>query len=457
MPASGAEPGYISYSDRSNVLFAYFFRNIMAAKKHHDDPQERALPTRSAKPRIKPAASKGRSQPLKAGKPRLSREVSTDFPVGKPRPARKASADFKAADGNDRNAARPRVRRANDRQVGMPKPSREPNSGYKSDSKADSPRPSREAGAVPNRRAGHSSRHEQRSFTPRPQRSLPPVEARQQSEAGQDPAITAPASFEEADLIYGRHPVLAALESQRSLNRIWITAKLRYDHRFHDLLSQAKANGTVIDEVEPLRLDQLTFRANHQGVVAQVAPHAYIELQDLITQAKAASDQPVIVVADSITDPHNLGAIIRTAEALGAQGLVIPQRRAVGVTSTVVKVAAGALETFSVTRVVNLGRALEELKTAGFWIYGTASSGSQALPTVQFSGPVVLVVGAEGEGLSMLTQRACDSLVSIPLSGNTPSLNASVAAGMALYEIFRQRWSNTLHLDTVEKAMRLKK
>jgi 23S rRNA (guanosine2251-2'-O)-methyltransferase len=258
-------------------------------------------------------------------------------------------------------------------------------------------------------------------------------------------------------LIYGRHPVLAALEGQRSLNRIWITAKLRYDHRFHELLGQAKANGTVIDEVEPQRLDQLTFRANHQGVVAQVAPHAYMELADLIEQAKAASDQPVLIVADSITDPHNLGAIIRTAEALGAQGLVIPQRRAVGVTSTVVKVAAGALESFSVARVVNLGRALEELKSAGFWIYGTASNGSQALHTVQFSGPVVLVVGAEGDGLSMLTQRACDSLVSIPLSGNTPSLNASVATGMALYEIFRQRWSNTLHLDKVEKTMRLKK
>ncbi|PSB23864.1 23S rRNA (guanosine(2251)-2'-O)-methyltransferase RlmB [Stenomitos frigidus] len=426
----------------------------MAAKKRNDDPQERSLPTRSAKPRIKPVGSKGRSQPIKAGKPRLSREVSIDFQAGKPRPARKTSADSKTTDfSSDRHSARPRVRRASsDRQSGVPKPSRESNSDFR----ADSPRPSRDAGAASShRRSGHA-RYERSSQTRQP-RSLPPVGSKPHSETGQDPAIATPTSFEEADLIYGRHPVLAALESERSLNRIWITAKLRYDHRFHDLLSQAKANGTVIDEVEPQRLDQLTFRANHQGVVAQVAPHAYIDLQDLIAQAKAASDQPVIIVADSITDPHNLGAIIRTAEAIGAQGLVIPQRRAVGVTSTVVKVAAGALETFSVSRVVNLGRALEELKTAGFWIYGTASSGSQALPTVQFTGPVVLVVGAEGDGLSMLTQRACDSLVSIPLSGTTPSLNASVATGMALYEIFRQRWSNTLHLDTVEKAMRLKK
>ncbi len=177
----------------------------------------------------------------------------------------------------------------------------------------------------------------------------------------------------------------------------------------------------------------------------------------MIEQAKAVSDQPVIVVADGITDPHNLGAIIRTAEALGVQGLVIPQRRAVGVTSTVIKVAAGALENFPVARVINLSRALEELKGAGFWIYGTASKASQPLHTVQFFGPIVLVVGSEGEGLSLLIQRTCDHLVSIPLHGHTPSLNASVAAGMALYEIYRQRWSNTLHFDTLENEIRLKK
>ncbi len=251
---------------------------------------------------------------------------------------------------------------------------------------------------------------------------------------------------QDNDLIYGRHPVLTALENQRSLNRIWITSKLRYDHRFHSLLLKAKDNGTVIDEVEPKRLDQITNRANHQGVAAQVAPYVYTELHDLIERAKLATD-PVIIAADGITDPHNLGAIIRTAEAIGAQGLVIPQRRASGITSTVMKVAAGALEHFPVARVVNLQRALEDLKAAGYWIYGTAADGSEPLHTVEFNGPIVLVVGAEGEGLSILTQRSCDFLVSIPLLGKTPSLNASVATGMALYEIYRQRWSNTLHLD----------
>lgn len=258
---------------------------------------------------------------------------------------------------------------------------------------------------------------------------------------------------EDSDLLYGRHTVLTALENQRSLHRLWITSRLRYDPRFLSLIDLAKDNGTVIDEVEPKRLDQITNRANHQGIAAQIAPYSYSELSELIETAKAKSEQPVIIVADSINDPHNLGAIIRTAEAIGAQGLVIPQRRAVGITSTVMKVAAGALETFAVARVVNLSRALEELKAAGFWIYGTAATGSQPVHTVQFSGAIALVVGFEGEGLSLLTQRCCDVLVSIPLVGDTPSLNASVATGMALYEIYRQRWGTRLHLDKAKKEI----
>ncbi|GAP95617.1 23S rRNA (guanosine(2251)-2'-O)-methyltransferase RlmB [Leptolyngbya sp. NIES-2104] len=263
-------------------------------------------------------------------------------------------------------------------------------------------------------------------------------------------------SNEAPDLIYGRHPVLTAMQGERSLNRIWITEKLHYDPRYLSLINQAKANGTVIDEVTPKRLDQITHGANHQGIAAQIAAYEYTDLGDLIVRAKAATDQPVIVVADSITDPHNLGAIIRTAEALGAQGIVIPQRRAVGVTSTVMKVAAGAIEKIPVARVVNLARALEDLKAAGFWIYGTASESSQPVHTVKFAKASVLVIGAEGEGLGLMTQRGCDVLVSIPLHGTTPSLNASVAAGMALYEVFRQRWENTIHLDGFKTSIGLK-
>ncbi|CDN10786.1 MAG: 23S rRNA (guanosine(2251)-2'-O)-methyltransferase RlmB [Richelia sp.] len=251
------------------------------------------------------------------------------------------------------------------------------------------------------------------------------------------------------DLIYGRHSVLTALETERGLNRIWITSKLRYDPRFHSLILKAKENGTVIDEVEPKRLDQITEQRNHQGIAAQVAPYSYIDLHELIEKSQSVLD-PVIIVAEGINDPHNLGAIIRTAEAIGAQGLVIPQRRASGITSTVMKVATGALEHFPVARVVNLQRALEDLKASGFWIYGTAATASEPIHTVNFSGPVALVVGSEGEGLSILTQRTCDGLVSIPLQGKTPSLNASVATGMALYEIYRQRWQSTLHLDKLQ-------
>jgi 23S rRNA (guanosine2251-2'-O)-methyltransferase len=260
-------------------------------------------------------------------------------------------------------------------------------------------------------------------------------------------------SEHDNDLIYGRHSVLAALESDRNLNRIWVTPKLRYDPRFHTLLLQAKSHGAVIDEVEPRRLDQLTHGENHQGIAAQVAPYEYLELGELIEKARAVTEQPVIVAADSITDPHNLGAIIRTAEALGAQGIVIPQRRSAGITSTVMKVAAGALENFSVARVVNLPRALEDLKSEGFWIYGTAAESSQPVSTVKFSGPIVIVIGSEGEGLGLLAQRCCDALVSIPLRGKTPSLNASVAAGMVLYEIFRQRHSNILSLGTLQPGV----
>lgn len=249
---------------------------------------------------------------------------------------------------------------------------------------------------------------------------------------------------ERPDLVYGRHSVEAAIENQRPINRLWVNSRLVFDARFRPLILDAKANGAVIDEVNTQRLNQLTQGATHQGIVAQIASHEYIDLADLVTTAKAANRQPVLVAADSITDPHNLGAIIRTAEALGAQGVVIPQRRAVGITPTVAKVAAGALETLPVARVVNLGRALEQLKEDGFWVYGTASEAAQSVHATKFDRPIVLVVGAEGAGLSLSIQNLCDVLVSIPLGGKTPSLNASVATGMVLYEIYRQRWVEKL-------------
>jgi 23S rRNA (guanosine2251-2'-O)-methyltransferase len=257
---------------------------------------------------------------------------------------------------------------------------------------------------------------------------------------------SAPLEQASEDFIYGKHSVLSALESGRQINRIWLLPKLRYDPQFNLLVTEAKGTGTVVDEVDVRRLHQLCDGGNHQGIVAQVAPYHYWDLTEMITKAKESGEQPVILVADSLTDPQNLGAMVRTAEALGVQGLVIPQRRAVGITSSVQKVAAGALEHLPVARVTNLSRALQELKEAGFWIYGTVATAPTAIHDVKFTGPVVIVIGAEGEGLSLLTENTCDFLISIPLSGKTASLNAATAAAMALYEIQRQRWSNRIRL-----------
>ena len=241
----------------------------------------------------------------------------------------------------------------------------------------------------------------------------------------------------DEDLIYGCHSVLNALENDRSLNRIYITGKLAHDNRFEPLLKDAKANGATIDIIDNKRLNQLTNFANHQGVAVKVSPYEYVELNELITQAKSASDSPVIIIADGISDPHNLGAIIRTGEALGMQGLVIPQRRAVSVNSTVMKVAVGALEHFPVAKVVNLNNSIKILQEAGFWIYGTTMDGN-SLPQTKLSGAIGLVIGSEGKGLSQSTIKACDFLISIPMIGKTPSLNASVATAICLYEIRRQ-------------------
>lgn len=268
------------------------------------------------------------------------------------------------------------------------------------------------------------------------------------SEAGAPPVkrLSLPQREEasDSDIIYGRHAVISALAAGQTLNRVWILPQLRYSAKFLPLLQEAKGRGTVIDEVSPERLSQMVQGANHQGVAAQGAPYTYADLEALVDQAFAATSSPVLIVADSVQDPHNLGAIARTGEAMGTQGLIIPQRRAVGVTSSVVKVAAGALSSFPIARVINLNRALESLKERGFWIYGTESRAQTPIYEVSFQGPVALVVGAEGEGISLHTQQHCDQLVSIPLAGKTDSLNASVAAGMALYEILRQRWMRTI-------------
>lgn len=313
--------------------------------------------------------------------------------------------------------------------------------------KGDSPRPSSGRKGKPYREKDSSSYRGDRPHGRKFSKSKPPRSGHKGKFRRNESSPPDQEQKQNEDLVYGIHSVLAVLESDRQLNRLWITNKLRYDHRFHQLINDVKAQGTVVDEVDIERINQIAGYVNHQGVAGQICPYNYLALDELITQAKSAANNPVLLVSDGITDPHNLGAIIRTAEAIGAQGLVIPQRRAVGITSTVMKVAAGALEHFAVARVINLRRALEELKEAGFWTYGLAANAPQTLHQAQLTGAIALVIGAEGDGLNLLTQKHCDHLLSIPLPGKTPSLNASVATAMTLYEVYRQRGFSPLDLS----------
>ena len=242
------------------------------------------------------------------------------------------------------------------------------------------------------------------------------------------------------DLVWGRHPALAALESGRPIHRIWCTPEMRFSPKFLQLLREAKSSGVLVEEVTWARLGQISGGAVHQGIVLQTAAAETLDLPSLIEGCRSLGEPPLLMAVDGLTDPHNLGAIVRSAEALGAHGLVLPQRRNAGLTGTVAKVAAGALENLPVARVVNLNRSLEALKQEGYRVIGLAGEGSITLEEADLDGPLVVVTGSEGEGLSMLTRRTCDQLVRIPLRGATPSLNASVATALLVYEIARRGW-----------------
>jgi 23S rRNA (guanosine2251-2'-O)-methyltransferase len=243
-----------------------------------------------------------------------------------------------------------------------------------------------------------------------------------------------------SDLIWGRHSAQAALESGRPIHRIWCTGDMRHSPRFLQLLREAKASGVLVEEVTWARLGQLTGGAVHQGIVLQSAAAETLDLGTLIEGCSQIGEAPLLMAIDGLTDPHNLGAIVRSAEALGAHGMVLPQRRSAGLTGSVAKVAAGALEHLPVARVVNLNRALDTLKQEGYRVVGLAAEGNLTLEQADLDGPLVVVTGSEGEGLSLLTRRSCDQLVRIPLRGATPSLNASVATALLLYEIARRGW-----------------
>ena len=237
------------------------------------------------------------------------------------------------------------------------------------------------------------------------------------------------------DWIWGKHSVYEALSSDRAINRIWCTSEIFSSDKFYILLKDLKAKGVLIEEVSWNRLSQLTYGASHQGVALQLACSKTISLEQLIDFSKHNCANPIILALDGITDPHNVGAIIRSAEAFDCKGIIIPQRRSAGLTGTVAKVAAGALEHLQVSRVVNLNRALEELKKNGFLIVGLSGDGQLSISNFLEKAPLVVIVGSEDKGISLLTQKKCDFLLSIPLKGKTSSLNASVAAAISLFHL----------------------
>jgi len=237
------------------------------------------------------------------------------------------------------------------------------------------------------------------------------------------------------DWIWGKHSVYEALSSERAINRIWCTSEIFSSDKFYILLKELKSNGVLIEEVSWNRLSQLTYGASHQGIALQLACSKTISLKQLINFSKHNCANPIILALDGITDPHNVGAIIRSAEAFDCKGIIIPQRRSAGLTGTVAKVAAGALEHLQVSRVVNLNRALEELKKKGFLVVGLSGNGQLSISNFLEKAPLVVIVGSEDKGISLLTQKKCDFLLNIPLKGKTSSLNASVAAAISLFHL----------------------
>jgi len=237
------------------------------------------------------------------------------------------------------------------------------------------------------------------------------------------------------DWIWGKHSVFEVLIGERPINRIWCTSEIMSSEKFYILLKELKLRGVLIEEVSWNRLSQLTFGASHQGIALQLASSKTISLKKLIEISKDKSANPIILALDGITDPHNVGAIIRSAEAFDCKGIIIPQRRSAGLTGTVAKVAAGALEHIPVSRIVNLNRSLEELKKNGFLIVGLSGDSQLAISDFHEKTPMVVIVGAEDKGISLLTQKKCDFLLRIPLKGKTSSLNASVAAAISLFHL----------------------
>ena len=251
-------------------------------------------------------------------------------------------------------------------------------------------------------------------------------------------ARPAPEVEENEGQIEGRNALTEALRSGRTIDKVFI-ASGDIDRGLQRLAAEAKEAGAVVVPVERRKLDAMSTTHSHQGVIALVAARDYYTIDELLAEAESRGEAPLLVICDELTDPHNLGAILRSAECAGAHGVIIPKRRSVGLTATVAKASAGAVEYMKVARVTNITAAIEDLKKKGVWIFGTAAEGSIPMYKADLTGGTAIVIGSEGDGMSRLVRESCDVTVHIPMKGRISSLNASTAASILLYEAVRQR------------------
>jgi len=245
-------------------------------------------------------------------------------------------------------------------------------------------------------------------------------------------------TVDNENYIEGRNPVLEALKSGREIEKI-LVANGSNQGSISKIVGMAKDKKVVLQFVDRNKLDSMTSTNSHQGVIAIASAHEYKTIDDIINLAKSRNEDPFIIILDEIEDPHNLGAIMRTSECAGVHGIIIPKRRAVGLTSVVAKTSSGAIEYIPVAKVSNIAITIEELKTKGIWIYGAHMEGENNYYEQELKGPIGIVIGSEGKGISRIIKEKCDFLVKIPMVGRVTSLNASVATSILIYEVLRQR------------------
>lgn len=242
----------------------------------------------------------------------------------------------------------------------------------------------------------------------------------------------------DMDKLEGRNSVLEALKANRTINKILI-AKGEKEGSIKQIIALAREKAVVVQDVDRVKLDNISSTHSHQGVIAYVAVKEYVDVDDILSMAESKGEQPFIVILDEISDAYNLGSILRTADAVGAHGVVIPKRRAVGLNSAVSKAAAGAVEYVPVARVTNIAQTIDYLKKKNIWVVGTDASGRESFYKNNLKGPVALVIGSEGQGMGRLVREKCDFIVNIPMKGQISSLNAAVAGAIVMYEVLKQR------------------